>query len=145
MGGGSFPRSFVLAAAAAGLIARLAFGLGYWTNERLNRDEIEYLSLARSLAAGQGYVFDAHVANGPVEPFGGAPGSPAFLALIGAGREYVERVPASVKTAQSIVGAAGVFLIALAAFRLGGRSSAMAAAVIAALYPPLVWVSGYVY
>ncbi len=145
MAGGSFPRSFVLAAALAGLVARLAFGLVYWTNESLNRDEVEYLSLARSLTAGHGYQYDEYVKKGPVQPFGRAPGYPVFLALIGAGREYVEHVPASVKIAQSIVGAAGVFVIALAAFRMGGRPSAMAAAAIAAAYPPLIWISGYAY
>jgi hypothetical protein len=51
MAANSFPRNFVLAAALAGLVARLAFGLGYWVNESLNRDEVEYMSLARSLVA----------------------------------------------------------------------------------------------
>lgn len=145
MGAGSFPRTFVLAAATVGLLARLAFGLGYWVDEPLNRDEVEYLSLARSLTAGDGYKYDRHVAEGPVQPFGRAPGYPAFLALIGAGREYVERVPAVVKIAQSVTGAVGVFLIAVAGFRLGGAGSAKAAAAMAAVYPPLVWVAGYAY
>ena len=145
MGASSFPRAFVLAAAIVGLGARLGFGLIYWVDERLNRDEVEYLSLARSLAAGRGLVYDEHVLKGPVEPFGRAPGYPAFLALVGGGTRYVETVPASVKIAQSIVGAAGVGLIALAAFRLGGRRPAMAAAAIAAVHPPLVWVAGYAF
>ncbi len=143
MGASSFPRAFVLAAAGVGLAARLAFGLGYWVHQELNRDELEYLSLARSLAAGHGLVYDEHVLKGPVEPFGRAPGYPVFLALVGAGAEYVEAVPASLKIAQSVVGAIGVVLIAIAAFRLGGRRSAMAAAAIAAVHPPLVWVAGY--
>ena len=146
MGAGSFPRAFVLAVAAVGLAARLAFGLGYWVNEELNRDEVEYMSLARSLAAGHGYVYDEHVANGPVQPFGRAPGYPVFLALVGGGvAGSVERVPASVKIAQSVAGAIGVVLIAVAAFRLGGARSAQAAAAIAAIYPPLIWVAGYAY
>jgi 4-amino-4-deoxy-L-arabinose transferase-like glycosyltransferase len=145
MGASSFPRAFVLAAAGVGLAARLAFGLGYWVDETLNRDEVEYLSLARSLAAGRGLVYDEHILNGPVEPFGRAPGYPAFLALVGGGAAYVETVPASVKIAQSLVGAAGVVLIALAAFRLGGRKPAMAAAALAAVHPPLVWVAGYAF
>ena len=145
MGASSFPRAFVLAAAIVGLAARLAFGLGYWVNQELNRDELEYLSLARSLAEGHGLVYDEHVLKGPVEPFGRAPGYPVFLALVGGGAAYVETVPATVKIAQSVVGAAGVVLIALAAFRLGGRRPAMAAAAIAAVHPPLVWVSGYAY
>ncbi len=145
MGAGNFPRGFVLAAAAVALVARLAFGLGYWVNEPLNRDEVEYLSLARSLTAGDGYRYDGHVANGPVQPFGRAPGYPLFLALVGAGRTLVDQVPPSVKIAQSIAGALGVLLIALAAFRLGGAGSASAAAALAAVHPPLVWVSGYAF
>jgi 4-amino-4-deoxy-L-arabinose transferase-like glycosyltransferase len=145
MGGSSFPRAFVLAAAVVGLAARLAFGLGYWVNQELNRDELEYLSLARSLAAGHGLVYDEHVLKGPVEPFGRAPGYPVFLALTGGGAGYVETVPATVKIAQSIAGAAGVVLIAIAAFRLGGRRPAMAAAAIAAVHPPLVWIAGYAF
>lgn len=146
MAAGSFPRAFVLAAAAIGLAARLAFGLGYWVHEPLNRDEIEYLSLARSLAAGHGYVYDEHVKNGPVEPFGRAPGYPFFLSLVGGGSaRSIDMVPSSVKIAQSIVGAIGVFVIALAAFRLAGRSAAIAAAAIAAVHPPLVWITGYAF
>ena len=146
MAGGSFPRTFVLAAAAVALVARLAFGFGYWVNEALNRDEVEYLSLARSLTAGKGYVYDEHVANGPVQPFGRAPGYPVFLALIGAGREYVERVPASVKVAQSVVPARSASCSSPS--RRSGwaaTGSAKAAAVLAAVYPPLVWIAGYAY
>ena len=145
MGASSFPRAFVLAAAVVGLAARLGFGLGYWVDEHLNRDEVEYLSLARSLAAGQGLVYDEHVLKGPVEPFGRAPGYPVFLALVGGGARYVETVPATVKIAQAVVGAAGVVVIAIAAFRLGGRRPAMAAAAMAAVHPPLVWIAGYAF
>ena len=41
-----------------GLALRLAFGLSYWNGQPLTRDELEYLSLARSLAAGHGFVYD---------------------------------------------------------------------------------------
>jgi len=145
MAAGNFPRSFVLAAAIVGLLARLGFGLIYWVDERLNRDEVEYLSLARNLVATGTYDYDEYVKKGPVEPFGRAPGYPVFLALVGGGTRHVETVPTSVKIAQSIVGAIGVWLIAVAAFRMGGRAPAMAAAAIAAVYPPLVWVSGYAF
>jgi hypothetical protein len=74
MAASRFPRSFVLAAAAIGLLTRLAFGLGYWPNERLNRDEVEYLSTGTQPRAGHGYGYDEYVQNGPVEPFGRAPG-----------------------------------------------------------------------
>ena len=83
--------------------------------------------------------------NGPVEPFGRAPGYPVFLALVGGGAGYTAAVPAAVKIAQAFVGAAGVFLIGVAAYRMGGARPAMAAAAIAAVYPPLVWVSAYAY
>ena len=49
------------------------------------------------------------------------------------------------KVAQSIVGGVGVLLIAWAAYRMAGRRPALAAAAIAAVYPPLVWISGFVY
>ena len=94
----------MLAAAAVGLVVRLAFGLGYWVGEHLNRDEVEYLSLARSLAAGQGYKYDPYVENGPVEPFGRAPGYPAFLALVGGGASYTSAVPDAVKIAANVTG-----------------------------------------
>jgi 4-amino-4-deoxy-L-arabinose transferase-like glycosyltransferase len=145
MADGRFPRGFVLAAAAVAIVARLAFGLGYWVNEPLNRDEVEYLSLARSLAAGHGYQWDEQVTKGPVQPFGRAPGYPVFLAMVGAGSGAPGTVPASAKIAQSIVGGAGVWIIALAAFRMAGRRPAMAAAAIAAIYPPLIWISGFAY
>ncbi|HET7187381.1 MAG TPA: hypothetical protein VFI52_04470, partial [Gemmatimonadaceae bacterium] len=49
-----------------------------------------------------------------------------------------------VKIAQSIVGAAGVWLIAAIAGRLAGAAAAALCAWIAALYPPLVWICAYV-
>jgi hypothetical protein len=138
-------RRWVAAAAIVGLALRLAFGLFYWVGQPLTRDEREYLSLARSLAAGRGYVYDAEVLGGPVQPFGRAPGYPVFLALVGGGRAVVEEVPSSVKIAQSVVGALGVVLIAGLAGRVGGPRAARAAAAIAAIYPPLVWVAAYAY
>jgi hypothetical protein len=138
-------RRWIAVAALVGLTLRLAFGLLYWTNQPLTRDEREYLSLARSLAAGRGYVYDHDILSGPVEPFGRAPGYPVFLALVGGGREVVGAVPASVKVAQSIVGALGVLLVAALAGRLAGPRAAIAGAAISAVYPPLVWVSAYAY
>ena len=48
--------ALLIAAALVGVVLRLAFGLGYWIDRPLTRDELEYLSLARSLAAGVGFV-----------------------------------------------------------------------------------------
>ena len=62
---GRATRRWIAAAALVGLALRLAFGLFYWTNQPLTRDEREYLSLARSLAAGRGYVYDSEVLRGP--------------------------------------------------------------------------------
>lgn len=136
-------RSPLLAAAALGLGIRLAFGLGYWVDQPLTRDEREYLSLARGVAAGRGFVYDAEVLSGPQEPFGRAPGYPAFLALAGGGQAVTPSVPTSVKVAQATVGAAGVILVGLLAARLAGSRAGAIAAFGAAIYPPLVWVSAY--
>jgi 4-amino-4-deoxy-L-arabinose transferase-like glycosyltransferase len=134
---------WLLVAALVGLVARLAFGLGYWTGEPLTRDEQEYLSLARSLARGHGFVYDDILTSTGVEPFGRAPGYPAFLALIGGGGDATTTVPATVKVVQAIVGAIGVLLVGLVAQRLTGSRAAVLAAAGAAVYPPLVWIAGY--
>jgi 4-amino-4-deoxy-L-arabinose transferase-like glycosyltransferase len=137
-------RRLVLAAAATGLVLRLAFGLVYWIHKPLTHDEREYLALAQSLSAGHGFTYEAGHESGTTQEFGRAPAYPLFLAAIGAGTRSDEAVPARVKIAQSIVGAAAVWLIGLLAWRLGGPQAATAAAWIAALYPPLVWITAYV-
>ena len=138
------PFKFLFAAAAAGLVLRLAFGLGYWVDKVMTRDEVEYLSLARSLAAGDGFVFDAQVRSGPVEPFGRAPGYPVWLALTGGGSSSSgSSVPTSIKIVQSFAGAAGVVLMGLWGWKLAGAQTARIAAALSAVYPPLVWISAY--
>ena len=136
---------WILAAAALGFAARLAFGLFYWIDQPLTRDEHEYLSLSRSIAAGHGFVYDEEMLKGPVQPFGRAPGYPFFLALTGGGAGIATSVPASVKVAQAFVGALGVIVMALIASELAGRRAARAAALITALYPPLVFIAGYAF
>jgi 4-amino-4-deoxy-L-arabinose transferase-like glycosyltransferase len=138
-------RRVLIAAAGLALAARLAFAFGYWNDQPLTRDEREYLSLARSLAAGQGFEYDADVASGPVQPFGRAPGYPAFLALVGGGGPVASAVPAAVKIAQACTGALGVILLGVIAGRLAGDRAARAAALLAAVYPPLVWISAYAF
>jgi 4-amino-4-deoxy-L-arabinose transferase-like glycosyltransferase len=137
------PVAWLTAAALAGLAARLAFGLLYWTHQPLTRDELEYLSLARSLAAGHGFVYDELLRAGSFVPFGRAPGYPAFIALVGAGGAAATSVPAALKIAQACVGALGVWLVGVIAHRLAGARAARAAAALAAIYPPLVWIAGY--
>lgn len=138
-------RRLIVAAAVAGLIVRLAFGLLYWVHKPLTHDEREYLALAQSVAAGRGFVYDASHETGTAQQFGRAPVYPLFLALVGAGAGEHDAAPARVKVAQSIVGAIGVWLIGLLAVRAGGPAAGVAAAVIAAIYPPLVWICAYVF
>jgi 4-amino-4-deoxy-L-arabinose transferase-like glycosyltransferase len=133
-----FACAFALAVAV-----RLAFGLVYWTDKPLTKDEHEYLSLARSLVAGQGLVYDAALPGGEAEAVGRAPGYPVFLALTGGGTRVVNAVPGSVKAAQAIVGGLGVLVVGAVALRLAGPDAALVAALAASVYPPLVWVSSY--
>jgi 4-amino-4-deoxy-L-arabinose transferase-like glycosyltransferase len=137
-------RRLIVAAAVAGLIVRLAFGLLYWVHKPLTHDEREYLALAHSLAAGRGFVYEASHETGTAQQFGRAPVYPVFLAIVGAGSAGHDAAPARVKIAQSIVGAIGVWLIGLLAGRAAGPAAGVAAAAIAAIYPPLVWICAYV-
>ena len=130
-------------AVAIGIALRLAFGLVYWNDKPLTRDEQEYLSLARSLAAGHGFVYDPILSEASIEPFGRAPGYPAFLAAIGAGRAPVSSVTVVVDVAQAFVGAIGIVFVALLTRVVAGNTAAVWSARIAAVYPPLVWVAGY--
>jgi hypothetical protein len=134
----------MIAAVLGGLVLRLAFGLLYWTGKPLTHDEQEYLSLARSLTAGHGFVYDAALESGTGAQFGRAPGYPLFLAAIGAGTQVFDTAPGRVKIVQAFVGAAGVWVIGLWARRFWGSASGAAAATIAAIYPPLVWMPAYV-
>lgn len=136
-------RRLILAAVAAGLVARLAFGLLYWTDKPLTHDEREYLALADSVAAGRGFTYDAAHETGTAQQFGRAPAYPLFLAAIGAGRG-TQSSPARVKVAQAVVGAIGVWLIGTLALRYAGPAAGATAAAIAAFYPPLVWICAYV-
>lgn len=132
------------AAVLAGLALRLAFGLVYWVDKPLTHDEREYLALAQSVAAGRGFVYAASHETGTAQQFGRAPAYPLFLAVIGAGSADHSASPARVKIAQSILGALGVWIIGLLALRTAGPRAAVVASVIAAIYPPLVWMPSYV-
>jgi 4-amino-4-deoxy-L-arabinose transferase-like glycosyltransferase len=134
----------IVAAAAAGLVLRLAFALFYWVGQPLTHDEHEYLALARSLASGNGFVYDAAVETGTAQQFGRAPGYPVFLAALDAGRPVPSTAPARVKVVQAFIGAGIVWLIGWLALASAGPRSGVAAALLAAVYPPLVWISSYV-
>jgi len=134
----------VLVATAAAFALRLGFALLYWVDKPLTHDEREYLALAGSLAAGRGFTYDAAHEGGTTQQFGRAPAYPVFLALIGAANAGDDSAPPRVKIVQSIVGATTVWFIGMIAWRLGGPAAAGVSAWVAALYPPLVWISAYV-
>jgi hypothetical protein len=137
-------RRMMGAAALAGLMIRLLFGFGYWTSKPLTHDEQEYLALASSLAAGRGLTYQAGRDSGTAQQFGRAPGYPYFLASIGATEGTYTSTPARVKFAQSLAGAVGVWVIGLLALGAAGPRAGIAAAWIAACYPPLISLSSLV-
>ena len=135
---------WVVACVLVGLALRLAFALLYWVNQPLTHDEREYLALAQSIAHGRGFVYDPTFETGTAQQFGRAPGYPLFLAAIGAGSTDATNAPRIVQIVQSLVGALGVWLIGLLALQTAGPRAGMAAAAIAAVYPPLVILPAYV-
>jgi 4-amino-4-deoxy-L-arabinose transferase-like glycosyltransferase len=145
------PRNFVVGAVGLGLVLRLAFGLGYWQGKPMTHDEREYLALASNMAAGRGFTTDlpGDVTSPSVERFARGPGYPAFIAValfgdasLRSGRLPTE-VPTRLKVVQALLGGVAVWLIALAAWRVAGPPAGAAAALIAAVYPPLVWICAY--
>jgi hypothetical protein len=136
-------RRLIMTAAIAGLLIRLAFAFLYWHDKPLTHDEREYLALAASVSAGRGFTYPAVHDPGTAQQFGRAPGYPLFLAAIGVNGTAPAATPANVKIAQAIVGAAGVWVIGLIGRRAAGPLAGSAAAAIAAVYPPLVWICAY--
>jgi 4-amino-4-deoxy-L-arabinose transferase-like glycosyltransferase len=138
-------RRWILAAAAAGLVMRLGFGITYWVGKPLTHDEREYLALAKSVSEGRGFVYAPSHQAGTAQQFGRAPGYPVFLAVAGAGAGDHESTPLRVKVAQSFLGAGAVWLIGLIALHAAGARTGVVAAAVAAVYPPLVWIPSYVF
>jgi 4-amino-4-deoxy-L-arabinose transferase-like glycosyltransferase len=132
------------AAAIAGLLVRLAFAFLYWHDKPLTHDEREYLALAESVSAGRGFTYAPDHETGTAQQFGRAPAYPLFLAMIGGGAGGHTATPAQVKLAQAILGALGVWVIGALARRAAGPHAGVAAAAVAAVYPPLVWICAYV-
>ena len=135
----------VLGLVALGLVLRLAFALLYWQQQPLTHDEREYLALGRSVARGDGFSYPADEPTpGTGQRFGRAPGYALFLAALHA-TDPVDHAPRRVQIAQAFAGAAGVWLIAAIAGLAAGSRSAVIAAAIAAVYPPLVVMPAYVF
>lgn len=137
-------RRYIAAAAFGALVLRLAFGLWYWVDKPLTHDEREYLALAASVAEGRGFTYGPSHETGTAQQFGRAPGYPTFLALTGVGPGPHERAPVRVKVVQAVLGAITVWLIGTIALRAVGAGAGVAAAALAAVYPPLVWIPSYV-
>ena len=145
-------RRWLAVALAAGLALRLAFGLAYWVDQPLTLDEQEYLLLANNVARGRGFSY-ASPATGVVEGrhVGRAPLYPLLLAGVGLawpGSAIVsdrlpDAVPAEVKVTQALLGCAVVWLVAWWARRIAGPRAGVAAALVAACYPPLVVIGAY--
>jgi 4-amino-4-deoxy-L-arabinose transferase-like glycosyltransferase len=144
-------RRVICLACAVGVCLRLAFALGYWVDKPLTHDEREYLALAGNLAAGRGFTPDlpAEPREAEAERFGRPPLYPALLAPVvardpdlRAGR-MPAAVPVPIKIVQSVVAALFIGLIGATAWRSGGPPAGAWSAGIAAVYPPLVWISAY--
>jgi 4-amino-4-deoxy-L-arabinose transferase-like glycosyltransferase len=136
-------RGAVAACVLVGLALRLAFALLYWTGQPLTHDEREYLALARSVARGDGFRYPAdEPLPGTAQRFGRAPGYPAFLAALHV-TTPVEHVPKRVQIAQALIGALAIWLMASIATRAAGPRAGLAAAAIASVYPPLIWLPAY--
>lgn len=144
-------RRLLWAAVLLGFALRAAFGLIYWQQKPLTHDEREYLALAANVAAGRGFTHE--LPNEPPQPdvqrYGRAPVYPLLLAPIVAFNPSLrdgrmpDDVPDAVKLAQAVVGAIGVWLIGAIAARIGGARMGATAAMVAAVYPPLVWICAY--
>src|SRR3954471_1324320 len=135
---------WLAAAVVVGLVLRLAFAIGYWTDKPLTHDEREYLELAESLAEGRGLHYPAPAPGAPYEErYGRAPLYPVFLAAVrvAGGQGAFLR---NVRIAQSAAGALAIWCLALLARRAAGPRAAVAAAWLAAMYPPLAFTSAYV-
>jgi 4-amino-4-deoxy-L-arabinose transferase-like glycosyltransferase len=103
-------------------------------------DERAYLTLAHDLATTGNYGGPGTAMNDPLH---WPPGAPAlFAAAEKLDRGDGDLAPASVYTAQAIVGTLAILAAFAAAALLGGAWAGLAAAAATAFYPPLVDVAG---
>jgi hypothetical protein len=136
-------RRLIFGALVLAVALRLIFSLGYWTGKPLTHDEREYLALATSIADGRGFTYPDDHATGTGQRFSRAPGYAVFLAALGARQS--EATPRRVQIVQGALGTLVVWLIAALARRAAGTRASVVAAYVAASYPPLVWLSSYVF
>ncbi len=157
-------RMLIVAAVALGVLLRLAFAFLYWVDKPLTLDEREYLLLANSIDRGEGLSYagptsppgERHFERPPVfafvvagilrltrDPLASTPRDDAGVPR-GFPRSSTE-VPAAIKVVQILVGGFVIVLIAALTTKIAGRTGGAVAAMLAAIYPPLVWSSGYVF
>jgi 4-amino-4-deoxy-L-arabinose transferase-like glycosyltransferase len=149
----------VAGAALLGLVLRLGFGIWYWVDKPLMKDEQEYLLLSTRVATGQGFTYPATAASAGF--FERPPGFVVVLAAILVATQDAlvttkvpqsladlprssSDIPIAIKVIQCLLGSLVIALVAALADRAGGERAAKVAAVAAAVYPPMAWVSGYV-
>lgn len=150
---------FIAGAALLGLVLRLGFGLGYWVDKPLMKDEQEYLLLATRVATGHGLTYPA---DSPSSGFFERP--PGFVVLLATILVVTQdalvttrvpesladlppnssHIPTAITVAQCAIGTLVIVLVAALAGRAGGARAAKLAALGAAVYPPIAWVCGYV-
>ena len=149
----------VAGAAVLGLLLRLGFGLWYWVDKPLMKDEQEYLLLATRVATGHGFTYpESDSSQGFFER------PPGFVVLLAATLVATQDalvttavpeslaglpqtssdIPAAITVVQCLVGTFVILLVAALAGRAAGPRGAMLGAIGAACYPPIAWVSGYV-
>jgi 4-amino-4-deoxy-L-arabinose transferase-like glycosyltransferase len=149
---------FIAGAALLGLLLRLGFGLWYWVDKPLMKDEQEYLLLATRVATGHGFTYPAAPSAGFFER---PPGFVVLLATVlvatqdalvttAAPNSVAELprtssdIPAAITVVQCLIGTLVILLVAALAGRAAGPRAARLGAIAAAVYPPIAWVSGYV-
>jgi 4-amino-4-deoxy-L-arabinose transferase-like glycosyltransferase len=150
---------FIAGAALLGLVLRLGFGLWYWVDKPLMKDEQEYLLLATRVATGHGFTYPASTPSSGF--FERPPGFVVFLATVLVATQdplvttrapgsladlppNSSHIPTAITVAQCLVGTLVILLVAALAGRAAGPRAAKLAALGAAVYPPIAWVCGYV-
>ena len=151
---------FIAGAALLGLLLRLGFGLWYWVDKPLMKDEQEYLLLATRVATGHGFTYPATDASSS-DFFERPPGFVVLLATVLVATQNAlvttavpssladlpqssSHIPTAITVVQCLLGTAVILLVSALAGRAAGPRAAKLGAIGAALYPPIAWVSGYV-
>lgn len=109
----------------------------YLRGNPLQGDAIGYVQLSKNLINGNGYSWD-----GETPTSYRMPGYPAFLAIIFV---FVSENLTTVRMIQSILGVLTIFPVAFIALSLGGNAVGLLTALGLALYPLLIYLTGWVY